>query len=112
MSKKVARTVPVLSVEAIGRYYFPVNLSQFEDLVGKVLTQIEAMNLRESVEKANKDLARQTLWKWFDGVQENSLTSFKGCIAPILAPNESGVAKPGQEYIWLTQPETKFVPEE
>ena len=74
----------------IERYYFPVNLSQIEDLLGKMLTQIEAMNLRESVETANKSLVRQRVWKWFEDVQENSLTSYRGCIAPIYSFTNNG----------------------
>lgn len=67
-------------------YYFPINLYQVEDLLGKVLTHIEAMNLPSSVEKANKDLLRQSIWRWYDSVQENSLTSSKGCIGAIKLP--------------------------
>lgn len=72
--------------EHIGDFYFPINVFLVEDLLGKVLTQIEAMGLRESVEKANKDIARQMIWKWYDAVQENSISSHKGCIAPIELP--------------------------
>lgn len=79
-----------LSPFKIGRYGFPVQLSQIEDLLGKCLTHVEAMGLRESVEKANKDLIRQTIWKWFDGVQENSLTSYKDCWAPIYGRSTHG----------------------
>lgn len=86
----------------INRYYFPANTRQFEDLVGKMLTQVEAMNLRESVEKANKDIVRQLLWKWWNDVQENSMTSSRLCIGPIIAPNETGVAS-DKPYIWYTR---------
>lgn len=82
-------------------YYFPANTKQFEDLVGKMLTQVEAMNLRESVEKANKDIVRQILWNWWSGVQENSLTSSGRCIGPILAPNSDGRVSDIPHY-WLT----------
>jgi len=86
----------------INRYYFPANTRQFEDLVGKMLTQIEAMNLRESVEKANKDIVRQILWSWWGGVQENSMTSSGLCIGPIVAPNDTGVVS-DMPYVWLTK---------
>lgn len=78
--------LPVMSdrySESPEDFYFPINVHQVEDLLGKTLTHIEAMNLPSSVEKANKDLVRQTIWKWFETVQENSLTSYKGIIAPI-----------------------------
>lgn len=87
--------------EQIDRYFFPVNVHQIEDLLGKVLTQIEAMNLREGVEKANKDMARQTLWSWWGSAQDNSLTSSMGCIAPIKAPNSNGKHSDTPHY-WLT----------
>lgn len=64
-------------------YWFPTNQSQVEMLMGRVLTQIEAMNLPPSVEKANKDVLRSVLWRWFGDVQENSLTSTNDVIAPI-----------------------------
>ena len=88
--------------EQMDRYYFPVNTRQFEALVGKMLTQVEAMNLRESVEKANKDIIRQILWKWWNDAQENSMTSWKLCIGPIIAPNDTGVVS-DKPYIWHTR---------
>ncbi len=86
----------------IEQYYFPVNLRQFENLVGKVLTQIEAMNLNERSEKANKDIARQTLWGWWNDTQENSLTSAGLCIGPIFAPTPDGRFN-GKPHLWLTE---------
>jgi len=70
-------------MEHANDFYFPINVSQFEDLIGKVMMQFEAINLPESVEKANKDIIKQLLWKWFDSVQENSITSWKAIIGPI-----------------------------
>lgn len=64
-------------------YYFPINLAQVEELLGKMLTHVEAMNLPAGVEKANKDLVRQSIWQWYSDVQENSMTSYQGVIAPI-----------------------------
>lgn len=90
----------------IERYYFPVNLSLFEDLVGKMLTHIEAVNLPPGVEKANKDLIRQSLWRWWEFVQENSLSSYKNCIGPIMAPPKGAEPSTSDgyiEYVWLTE---------
>lgn len=67
-------------------YYFPTGLYSVENLLGKFLTQIEAMNLKESAERANKDIARQIVWNWWSDVQENSITSYKGCIGAIKLP--------------------------
>lgn len=74
--------------EKFDRYYFPVNVSQVEDLLGKTLTQLEVMNLRN--EKATKDVFRQLIWSWYGNVQENSLTSYQGCIAPIFSFSDHG----------------------
>jgi hypothetical protein len=67
--------------------HFPVSTSQFKSLLGKVLTHIEAMGLPEVVEAANKKLIKETLWKWWETVwetvEEGSITSANGCIAPI-----------------------------
>lgn len=91
-----------IDYDKINRYYFPANTRQFEDLVGKMLTQVEAMNLRDSVEKANKDIIRQMLWKWWNDVQENSMTSYKLCIGPIVAPNDTGLVS-NEPHVWHTR---------
>lgn len=70
------------------RYYFPINVNQVEDLLGKTLTQLEVMNLRN--EKATKDVFRQLIWSWFGNVQENSTTSYQGCIAPVFSFSDHG----------------------
>jgi hypothetical protein len=67
--------------------YFPIRHTQVRDILGKVLTQIEAMNLPASAEKANKAIFTQMLWRWFDEVMDNSATSSEGCIAPIKLAN-------------------------
>ena len=104
MSTEVKSKVEVVAIDPmkIEQYYFPVNLRQFENLVGKVLTQIEAMNLNERSEKANKDIARQTLWGWWSDAQDNSLTSYGLSIGPIFAPNTTGVVT-NEPYQWLTE---------
>ena len=71
-----------------GKYYFPINVNQVEDLLGKTLTQLEVMNLRN--EKATKDVFRQLIWSWYSAVQENSITSYNGCIAPIFDFSDHG----------------------
>lgn len=99
---KVEITAVAIDPMRIEQYYFPVNLRQFENLVGKVLTQIEAMNLNERSEKANKDIARQTLWSWWNDAQENSITSSGLCIGPIFAPTSDGTFN-GKPHLWLTE---------
>lgn len=79
-------------------FYYPINGAQLRDLVGKLLTHVEAMGLAERVEKANKDLIRQTLYTWWATAQDNSKTSYRGCIAPIEVlrnPNRTE-----RKYVW------------
>jgi hypothetical protein len=63
--------------------YFPIDHNQIRSLLGQVLTQVEAMNLQPQNEKAVKAIFTQMLWRWFDEVMENSITSAHGCIAPL-----------------------------
>ncbi len=102
MSIKSEVKVIAIDPMLIDQYYFPVSTRQFEHLVGKVLTQIESMNLRETAEKASKDIARQTLWTWWSDAQDNSLTSSGLCIGPIFAPNANGQVSE-QPHQWLTE---------
>lgn len=67
----------------IDDYHFPVNINLAKNLLGKILTHIEAMNLPESVKKANKDLLSQSFWSWWEMVKHSSLTSSHDCLAPI-----------------------------
>lgn len=78
------------------KYYFPISVKQVESLLGKALTQLEVMNLRN--EKATKDVFRQMIWNWYSDVQENSLTSYRGCIAPVFDFSDHGeVVKDGPQ---------------
>lgn len=63
--------------------HFPINHHQVRDLLGKLLTQLDSMNLPERAHAANKAVIIQHIWRWFDTVVENSNTSYKGCIGPI-----------------------------
>ncbi|WP_236739467.1 hypothetical protein, partial [Mycobacteroides abscessus] len=84
-------------------YYFPVQAAQVRNLLGKILTHIEAMNLPPRVEKANKDLVRQSIWDWWSDAMENSTTSAGGCIGPIENIREARTSddKPNR-YVWHT----------
>ena len=92
----------------IDDYHFPVNLHLAQNLLGKMLTHVEAMNLSQTAEKANKDLVKQTFWKWWGDVQENSVTSYKGCIAPIQVVRASNGTE--REYHWLKTDGAYVVP--
>lgn len=73
--------------------YYPINHVQLRDLLGKLLTQLDAMALPDRAHKAAKTLLVQEIWRWWDGVAVNSTTSYKGCIAPIVARNGGKVPK-------------------
>lgn len=104
--------LPDDAIERMSDFYFPINSDQFEDLVGKVLTQIEAINLPPAVQRANKDITKQLLWRWFDNVQENSISSWKGIIGPVdIKEREKELGwNPGENS--LEQPSDLKQPEE
>jgi len=69
--------------------YYPINHYLLRNLLGQILTQVEAMNLSGQSEKALKAIFTQMAWRWFDEVTENSITSApdvdgKPCVAPVL----------------------------
>jgi hypothetical protein len=64
--------------------YYPINHEQLRELLGDYLTILDTMNLPDRVHKAVKANMTQTAWRWWDGVYENTTTSYKGCIAPIV----------------------------
>lgn len=68
--------------------YFPINHRQLRDLLGKLLTQLDAMGLPERVYLANKAMLTQTVWRWWDEVYSNATTSSMGCIAPVICKDE------------------------
>lgn len=65
-------------------YYFPINLDQVRDLEGSLFTRLEMLNLSKKAEDAAKVVFQEQVWQWFADVQENSTTSYKGCIAPVI----------------------------
>ncbi len=71
------------------KFYFPIDHRQVRDILGQILTQVEAMNLNDKSEKALKAIFTQMIWRWFDEVMDNSSTSSeKAGIRPIR--NERG----------------------
>jgi hypothetical protein len=58
-------------------HWFPINHSQVRDILGQILTQIEAMNLNEKSERASKAIFTQMVWRWFDEAMDNSATSYE-----------------------------------
>lgn len=67
--------------------FYPLNHNQVRDLLGKLLTQLDAMGLPDRVHAANKALMMQAVWRWWDGVYSNATTSAVGCLAPVVTYN-------------------------
>lgn len=102
MSVDVIR-IPGVIGEGYEEYFFPIQAAQVRNLIGKILTHVEAMNLPERVEKANKDLVRQAIWDWWSSAVDNSTSSAGGCIGPIEHIREARTSddKPNR-YVWHT----------
>jgi hypothetical protein len=91
MSSTVQEQEPVVVHRQTSRYgilaeniYYPVNHLQLRDLLGRVLTQLDAMGLPDRAHRAARALLTQEVWRWWDGVTENATASYQGCIAPIV----------------------------
>jgi hypothetical protein len=78
--------------------YFPVNYLQIRALLGKMLTHVDALGLDAFQRDAVKSLVKQSFHQWWDGAQENSMTSFRGCIAPIELLR--GADGKDRKYVW------------
>lgn len=83
-----------------GDYHFPVDLHLAQNLLGVVLTHLDAIGMPDPQAKAVKDLVRQSFWRWWDTVKENSVTSYRGCLAPIvlLHDEQNGTER---KYVWM-----------
>ena len=69
--------------------YYPLNHQQLRDLLGKLLTQLDAMALPDRAHRAAKTLLVQETWRWWDSVAENATTSAQGCIAPVVCDSRN-----------------------
>lgn len=63
--------------------HFPLNHRQVRSLIGRLLTQLDAMALPDRAHAAAKTLFTREVWDWWVDACENSVTSYQGCIAPI-----------------------------
>lgn len=68
-------------------YYFPINLDQVRDLEEALYDRIEMLSLSKKAEDAAKVVFQEKLWQWFADAQDNSTTSYRGCIAPVIVDN-------------------------
>jgi len=83
-SVRTIRTSGVPTNANFENYYFPINVNQVKELEESVHTRLEMLNLSKKSEDAAKVVFNELLWGWFYEAQENSTTSYKGCIAPVI----------------------------
>lgn len=93
---------------AADHIWYPTSPMQVRALVGKLLTQLDAMALPDRAHKAARTLLVQEIWRWWDGVYENATTSSEGCIAPIVAAPNGRLAEgepPSNRWGWRSERE-------
>lgn len=76
--------------------FFPVNHRQVRDLIGRLLTQLDAMALPDRAHRAAKTLLVQEVWRWWGDACDNACTSGAGCLAPIVMDPEARIAASGK----------------
>lgn len=83
--------------------FVPINGGyQLNDLVGKTLTLLDAIGMSPDQAKAVKSLARQQIHAWYADAMRNAETSYRGCVAPIVALRHvtNGTER---KYVWLAE---------
>lgn len=88
--------------------YYPISHSQVRDLLGRVLTHLDAMGLPDRAHRAARTLLTQDLWRWWNEVHENATTSYRGCIAPVVmnpnrTPDSGGDVPPSNRWGWESE---------
>lgn len=90
-------------------YYFPINLDQVRELEESLFTRLEMLNLSKKAEDAAKVVFQEQIWQWFSDAQENSTTSYKGCIAPVITKKTSEMTDdrqyPSNRWGWTSEEE-------
>lgn len=89
--------------------YYPANHRQFRDLIGRLLTQLDAMALPDRAHRAAKTLLVQEAWRWWDGVAENAVTSGQGCLAPVVMAHWGTVDGVAPSNRWGWESEAKWL---
>lgn len=88
--------------------YAPINGGyELDDLIGKVLTLLDATGMPAGQAKAVKDLVKGQIRRWYTEALHNAETSYRGCIAPIVCLRNigTGTTNNGTErkYVWLAE---------
>lgn len=100
--ERQALPIPYLDVMPDDRYV-PINGGfQLDDLVGKVLTILDALGMQPVQAKAVKDLTRNQIRRWYADAQSNAETSYRGCVAPIVALRHTTNGTE-RKYVWMAE---------
>lgn len=94
--------------------FFPTNHALVRDLLGKLLTQLDVMNLPDRAHRAAKTLIVAEVWRWWDYVTDNCVTSYEGCLAPIMMrtrpyqkTDDGDPSPPSNRWGWYSEEEYK-----
>lgn len=83
--------------------YVPINGGhQLNDLIGKLLTLLDAVGMSPAQGKAVRDLARQQIRGWYAEARHNAETSYRGCIAPVVGLRDPGNGTE-RKYVWMAE---------
>jgi hypothetical protein len=106
------RTVKLPAVPAHAdpsNYYFPINIEQVREIEESLFTRLEMLNLTKKAELAAKVVFQEQIWQWFNDVQENCATSYRGCIAPVVMNHEPSTDDdetfPSNRWGWKSEAE-------
>ncbi len=83
--------------------WLPANHRQLRDLLGKLLTQLDAMALSDRAHHAAKALITREVWNWWNGVYENATTSHLGDLAPIVTDGPRVADGPSNRWGWQSE---------
>lgn len=72
----VTSTLPLVSREdGAGEWYYSIQEVQLKDLLGQLLTQLEASGMDTGQLTANKSIVRRLVHTWFEDVKDNCRTA-------------------------------------
>lgn len=107
------RTIKVAAIPqhtTLDQCYFPINAQLVRNLEEQMAIRIEMLNLTKKAEEAAKYVFQEMLWQWFYEAQDNSVTSYRGCIAPIVMNTTSPLVggdddQPSNRWGWKSEEE-------
>lgn len=88
------------------RVYFPINHKLVRDLLGRLLTQLDVMNLSDRAHSAAKSLTVREVWRWWSYVCDNAVTAGMGCLAPVVVDEDAAEDEPlSNRWGWKSEQE-------